>query len=111
VSQPPEQVASGAAQGFQNFQCMECAAAVQAALQQANLHGIVVDIDTGFRFGPRANIWSDQVGLVISTNGRHRAIRIGDTIFDNHNPNGIPYQQWLDDLHSPATMYSNEMPF
>jgi hypothetical protein len=28
----------------------------------------------------------------------HRAVRVGDAVFDNMNPNGIPYSEWVDDL-------------
>ncbi len=42
-------------------------------------------------------IWSYKFD-VISTNGKHRAIKIGDTIYDNLNPAGIKYEEWLYDL-------------
>jgi len=28
----------------------------------------------------------------------HQAVRVGDTLFDNLNPGGIPYQAWRDNL-------------
>lgn len=35
-------------------------------------------------------IESKEYGI-ISKNGTHQAIKVGDTIFDNFHPNGIPY--------------------
>ncbi|WP_407934250.1 papain fold toxin domain-containing protein [Capnocytophaga gingivalis] len=34
----------------------------------------------------------------IGVNYYHQGIKVGDTIFDNLNPNGIKYDDWLDDL-------------
>ena len=42
-------------------------------------------------------IWSSKFGT-ISTNGIYHAIRVGDTIYDNLNPTGIKYGEWLYDL-------------
>lgn len=42
-------------------------------------------------------IWSYKFGIV-SENGKHYAIKIGDTIYDNLNLAGIKYEEWLYDL-------------
>jgi len=31
----------------------------------------------------------------------HEAIKVGDTVFDNLNPDGIKYDDWLNDLDFP----------
>lgn len=36
----------------------------------------------------------------ITLNGRHEAVRVGDTVFDNLSPEGIPAEEFFDDLHA-----------
>ena len=57
------------------------------------------------------SIYSDELGAVISENGFHRAVQVGDLVFDNLRPNGMPYQQWLEDLHTPFEFALEEDPF
>ncbi|MBL4828265.1 MAG: hypothetical protein JKY66_11245 [Spongiibacteraceae bacterium] len=35
---------------------------------------------------------------IISTNGSHFAVQVGELVFDNNNPNGIKYSSWADDI-------------
>ncbi len=35
---------------------------------------------------------------LISDNGNHFAVQVGDTVFDNMFPNGISYKEWADDI-------------
>ena len=42
-------------------------------------------------------IYSDKFGT-IGESGVHDAIKVGDYIFDNMNPNGVPYAEWFSDL-------------
>ena len=35
---------------------------------------------------------------MVSDNGIHQGIQVGDRVYDNLNPNGINYDEWLDDL-------------
>lgn len=75
------------------FSCKEFAAAFKKILQENGIEGaeVILKSDTG-------RIWSESLGKVISTNGDHVGIKVGDLIFDNLNPKGIPYKKWLDDL-------------
>lgn len=52
---------------------------------------VVLKSDTGF-------IWSETLGKTISTNGDHVGIKVGNMVYDNMFPKGIPYNQWLKDL-------------
>jgi len=90
-------VASQAAKGFKNLECKECVAAIVKEMKAKGLSGEIIDLSTDVN---RPFIYSDRFGGVISQNGTHQAVRIGDTVFDNLNPNGIPYGEWLKDLHS-----------
>ena len=36
----------------------------------------------------------------ITKNGTHEAVRVGDTVYDNPSPNGIPADEFFEDLHA-----------
>ncbi len=105
-------LASQAAAGFANGQCKECAEAIADALRKKGLSGTFIDVQTKMPDGRNSlhNIWSDLAGANISTNGTHRAVLIGDTVFDNMHPNGIPLAQWIKDLFSPVALEFNYKP-
>ena len=109
----PEVVASDAAQGFGDFQCKECTDSIVNAMKQKGLNGEILDIRTISRQGQPSyhNIYSDSLGRNISTNGTHRAVRVGNTVFDNLHPNGIPFDQWLNDLKAPFSFNLGVTPF
>ncbi|WKB55813.1 RHS repeat-associated core domain-containing protein [Eleftheria terrae] len=77
----------------QVFKCKEFAESLKAAMQREGLHAeeIILKSDTGM-------IWSDAAGKVISTNGDHVGIKVGDQVFDNLNPQGKHIDAWMDDL-------------
>jgi Papain fold toxin 2 len=95
---PAQQVASNAAKGFGDLQCRECANAVQRALRAAGHRGQLIDLRGG---GKRGFIISRSLPLsapAISQNGRHVGVRVGDLVFDNIYPDGMPYDQWINDF-------------
>lgn len=53
--------------------------------------------------GKKPWIVSDLVGggTPISHNGTHRAVQVGDIVFDNHHPDGIARDVWEKSLHAP----------
>ena len=61
-------------------------------MQKEGIHGEEVYLRSKTDF-----IWSDKNGL-ITKNGEHVGIRVGDTIFDNLNPSGVPLKTWMNDL-------------
>ena len=44
----------------------------------------------------KANIYSDKNGFI--GNDFHDAIKVGDRVFDNMNPDGVPFTEWAKDL-------------
>src|SRR5438067_1456630 len=36
--------------------------------------------------------------IAITRNGRHVGVRVGDMVFDNLHPNGMPSDQWMKDF-------------
>ena len=45
---------------------------------------------------------------IISTNGYHEAIKVGDTVFDNLNSQGIDYKQWADGFGINEPFHKND---
>jgi hypothetical protein len=98
----PESIAAQAARGFSLYQCVDCAAAVRAALLAAGYHGEVVELRS-------AGLWPFMVSMrydggqqSITLNGRHMGVRVNDRVFDNLHPDGMPYSDWLADKDAPA---------
>ena len=93
------------AEGFQLFECIQCATAIEQFLIAQNVHGKIVTIDTGSSKKPFGNIYHDRLQQNISTNGRHVAIAVEinsqELIFDNIHPEGISRSEWLNNLYSP----------
>lgn len=77
-----------------NGKCDQYADALENKMKENNISGerIKVTPKTG-----QDIIYSDKFG-VIGDNGYHDAIKVGDYIFDNMNPNGVPYSEWVSDL-------------
>ncbi len=44
---------------------------------------------------------SFDVQQSITQNGRHLGVQVGDIVFDNLHPNGLPYEKWLQDFNAP----------
>ena len=95
-------VAARAAQGFQLFQCQECAEAIRDALLAAGHKGQVIEIRSMGRWPYMVCISLDGGRQSITQNGRHVGVRVGDDVFDNLHPGGVPYEEWLGDFDAPA---------
>jgi hypothetical protein len=94
----PQNVASKAARGFGVFQCHECAENVKKALQAAGYSGTLVEIRGKAGRDFMVCLSYDGGQSTITQNGRHVGVRIGDLMFDNLHPNGIPADRWLKDF-------------
>lgn len=77
-----------------NGKCDKYADALENKMRENNISGerIKVKPKTG-----KDIIYSDKNG-VIGNNGYHDAIKVGDYVFDNMNPQGVSYNDWLADL-------------
>ncbi|WP_040451769.1 papain fold toxin domain-containing protein, partial [Holdemania massiliensis] len=76
----------------QIFKCKDFADKMEELMRNNNVLGERLSIESETDF-----ILSDKHGT-ISYNGIHDAIKINDTIYDNLNPDGIDYDEWLIDL-------------
>lgn len=95
----------------ENLKCVECANQIEAYLKEQGIHGRRVKLDTTRQVREDDFIIDDSLPAssdAISTNGHHEgiAIRINgeEIVFDNHHPDGVPAQQWMNNL----TFYSKE---
>lgn len=96
-SDVPQQAAAQAAHGFGQLQGQECAEAVQRAVAAVGGRGQIIEL----RGGQRGFIISKSLpptAPAISGNGRHVGVRVGDTVFDNLHPEGMPFDRWIEDL-------------
>jgi len=85
-----------ASKNTQMFKCKECATNIVAALKEKGVSGVIINLET-----PYSNIWNDKAGKNISTNGSHRAVQVGNIVFDNINPNGVIYGDWIKQFDAP----------
>jgi hypothetical protein len=84
---------------FKLFECKTCALSIQDFLIHRGISGKKVKIYTGSAKGKYGNIYHDDLGQNIATNGRHEAIAVQingeELIFDNIHNQGISKQEWL----------------
>lgn len=91
--------------------CREFANKLKTLMQNQHLSGELIKVQTPTTKGMNANIWSDIHGVNISTNGYHEAIKVGNTVYDNMNPNGMDFTAWRNDLFSPSGRSISGTPF
>jgi hypothetical protein len=93
------QIATTAAQGFKNLECVACAEKVIAALVAAGENTELIELRTVL---PNMNIVceSDAFAAAISENGYHCGVRVEDMMFDNLRPNGTPYAEWINSFEA-----------
>jgi hypothetical protein len=93
----------------ENFKCVECATEIEAYLKEQGIHGERIILDTVKLVDEDSNIYDDshppkaeEDGYIISINGHHEGIAIKingeEKVFDNLHPDGVPRQQWMNDL-------------
>jgi len=74
--------------------CSDFADALQKGLQKAGVSGTRIHIQVGKGITP----YSNKFGALAERGRGHTAIRVGDTVFDNFRPEGVPYSEFIDDL-------------
>jgi hypothetical protein len=91
-------VATNAAQGFQVFQCQQCAEKIRQALLAAGHRGQQIEIRGAGGRDFMICLSYDGGQTTITQNGRHMGIRIGDILVDNLHPDGVLFDQWIKDF-------------
>lgn len=88
----------------ENFKCVQCADKIEDYLKEQNIHGRRIKLDTPRQTRADDYILDDSLAgsEAIATNGHHEgiAIRINgeEKVFDNHHPDGVPTEQWKENL-------------
>ncbi len=94
----------------QNLKCVECAKKIEDYLKGRNIHGERIKLET-----PKTTVRNDLIiddsistNEAIADNGHHEGIEIKinreKMVFDNHHPDGVPTEQWKNNL----TFYGKE---
>ena len=97
-----------------NYRCVECAAELESYLRQQNIAGRRIKLDIPQPIKENGDlIYDDSLDLpdneAISLNGHHEGIAIivngEEMVFDNHHPNGVPTQEWENNLVFRGKLY------
>ena len=91
-------VASNAAQGFEVFQCLECARSIKNSLVAAGHQGQLIEIRGAGGRDFMICLSYDAGQSTITQNGRHIGVRIDDMVFDNLHAEGMRFEQWIKDF-------------
>jgi Papain fold toxin 2 len=91
-------IAVAAARGCPVLQCQECAENIRKALVAAGLHGQFVELRTPSIRPFIVCLSYDGGNNSITQNGTHIGVRVGDLMFDNLHPDGMPYDDWVRDF-------------
>ncbi|MEM9192557.1 MAG: papain fold toxin domain-containing protein [Myxococcota bacterium] len=75
--------------------CEAFADALIAALRRKGIHGTRITFKMPHHWQTMGNIIGD--GQLVGS-GVHDGVRVGDTVFDNLNPRGVPYEEWRDSI-------------
>ncbi|NEU71428.1 hypothetical protein PI95_002245 [Hassallia byssoidea VB512170] len=102
----------------ENFQCVPCAGEIEAYLKEQGIHGERIKLDTVKQVDQDSLIYDDSnppkaaPDYIISTNGHHEgiAIRINgeEKVFDNLHPDGVPREQWMNNLTYIGKLYRGD---
>lgn len=99
----PMQVAAAAAQGFKLFQCEECAKSIRNALVAGGHSGRVIELrvaEAPDKVDFMICLSYDKGQSSITQNGRHLGVQVGDMMFDNLHPQGMPRDDWIRDFRA-----------
>ncbi|WP_438012061.1 papain fold toxin domain-containing protein [Sorangium sp. So ce321] len=74
--------------------CADFANVLQKGLQKQGVSGTRIEIQVGKGITP----YSNKFGALAERGRGHTAVRVGDAVFDNFRPGGVPYSEFIDDL-------------
>ena len=81
----------------QLFECDTFANDLKSKMKDAGIDGEHIRIQNV----SAPNVISKKNGI-IGTTGFHEGIKVGDTVFDNLNIDGVKFDDWIDDLDLPT---------
>lgn len=100
---------------FNNFECVQCANAIQEYAIENEISGTRIELFTGDAIGDDSRIFDDSLELedAISENGKHVGIGFYNendeqVVFDNHHKIPVPKKRWLDNLVYRGKLYRGQ---
>jgi hypothetical protein len=100
---------------FNNFECVQCANAIQEYAIENEISGTRIELFTGDAIGDDSRIFDDSLDLedAMSENGRHVGIGFYNenkeqVVLDNHHQTPVPREQWLDNLVYRGKLYRGQ---
>jgi hypothetical protein len=100
------QIAAEVTRRFPIGKCDECATTLIGRLKAAGIKGQRIEIRGGHDFIVSATHGAQEA---ISRNGRHVGVRVGEMVYDNIHPNGLPFSQWLKDFDAAGGIRIHEI--
>ncbi len=99
---------NAAAKTTELYKCDECAKNIVDALKAKGIQGEL--LETVSRTGQNTALGSHRFGPV-ATSSFHQAVQVGELVFDNWNPNGIKFADWVADLYTNGGFKLKITPF
>ncbi|BAZ11936.1 hypothetical protein NIES4071_37640 [Calothrix sp. NIES-4071] len=89
---------------FELYKCDECAVAVMRWLQDNNIEGRVIKLQTAYGedYILSTRLINQGINSSITLNGIHYAVEVRGKVFDNLSTEGLTYEDWKNDFDSPS---------
>jgi hypothetical protein len=83
-----------------NFKCVEFANELVKALKKSGINGKIIELNGGQRGYIVCKSYKSGASSISET-GKHIGVQVGDKVYDNLHPNGIPFDHWIQGFDSP----------
>ncbi|MDJ0797304.1 MAG: papain fold toxin domain-containing protein [Calothrix sp. MO_167.B12] len=89
---------------LQLYQCYECAKAVMLWLQEKEIKGRIIKVQTsdGEDYIISIRLENQGINKSITLNGIHYGVEVQGKVFDNLSVEGLTIKDWLDDFICPS---------
>ncbi|MDJ0734383.1 MAG: papain fold toxin domain-containing protein [Nostocaceae cyanobacterium] len=86
------------------YQCYECVKAVMQWLQEKNIKGRIIKIQTsdGEDYIISKRLENQGINESITRNGIHYGVEVQGKVFDNLSAKGLTREDWLNDFICPS---------
>ncbi len=102
----PQSIASKAAFGFDNFECIQCTDAVVTAIKGRGFSGQIRQVSSQGHIGTTRVRSSQSIGFQ-----NHFGVQVDDLIFDNISPFGVPVNDFFSSLFTSRGNTIKVLPF
>jgi hypothetical protein len=81
-----------------NLKCLEFANDLKNGLKKAGIEGKTIVLESKSAYIVCKSYEAGKTA--ITRNGKHVGVQVGDRVYDNIHPEGIPYEQWISEFES-----------